>query len=204
MSKVDKFRKKATEELNFFDTRTNLKFEGEESPNLLGEIIAAKTEKELNRLRFDIIQLYSDGVLSISEELLDSFALADTRHYNDRLAELKDNFDKIFVEEEKIDEEAISKARNLFDSCFKLYKTLQKNERCFLMLERKEFYGKIFPAWAAIISTVYVGIIVTLINKEIIIFSGKNLGIIIAGWALIIISLGFLLNWIVHRRRNNL
>ncbi len=205
MKKISQLREKALKELNYFNTKTNIEFEGEEAPNFLDEIIRSKSIKEINETRMFITQTYIEALLDIVESLLDSFILVDIREYNEKFMELGDKFDKIFLEgEDNINETDIDKAKKLFEDVLKFYKKLQRNEKNFLRENRKEFYGKILPLWVSIISAIWVGIITLLSTQGVITLNKSSIIWLIGGWFLLVLITIIVLRYVLYKEKNKI
>jgi hypothetical protein len=193
---------KAMDEYHYFDTKSNLQFDGEMSQASY-DITNATSIEEINGIRMYMAQSYFEAISQIIEENLDSFILStEVKEYNDELMKLGSKSDKIFLHIKAPTEKDIENAKELFDEIFLLYQKIQKNEKNIIRQERKQFYGKIAPTWVGIFSAGWIALIGLLLAFNVIFFSTLNIIWIIGGWIVLCFLVVVILRLILYKKNN--
>lgn len=197
-------RDEATKEFFKLDKLTGLTIEQEESDiDFLRDILQAKSIEEINKIRLSMFQSYSFALIQMSEGILDSFMLVDTKKECDGFMELGGEYDELYLSNNKKDELMIKESKILFNKILNFYKKIQKNEKNLLREGRVKFYGKILPTWLSIFSVAWVGIATLFVLGMNLPFTKINALWIIGVW---IVGMGgitmFLKRTLYHKKSN--
>ncbi len=185
MVELQILKMQAIQEYGYLDKKTNIKFEDGDTSDVVQEVSRANNIKEVNRIRFAMVQNYCEALTDIIGVELDSFLLVDIKDYNDKLMQVGEEFDSIFLINRQPEEQDIKKARQLFDKFVGLYKQVQKNKNNWAKQDNKEFYGSILPKWLAIFSAAWLVIAGFIISK--VEFSFWHFVWAIGGWIVVML-----------------